>query len=58
MYKNPTLSIDKRTSDLLAKMTLAEKLGQMAQVDRRGISPDDVTQYCFGSILSGGGSDP
>jgi len=39
-------------------MTLAQKLGQMTQPERQHISPEEVTRYHIGSILSGGGSAP
>jgi len=41
------------------QMTLDEKIGQMTQPDRMYIqNPDDVANYSFGSVLSGGDSDP
>lgn len=43
---------------LLANMTLEEKIGQMTQVDQRAVQPSDVTRWCLGSILSGGGANP
>ena len=39
-------------------MTLAEKIGQMTQVEKYSISPDDVAEYGIGSVLSGGGGNP
>ncbi len=36
-------------------MTIAEKIGQMTQVDRNVLTPQDVTDYSIGSVLSGGG---
>jgi beta-glucosidase len=40
-------------------MTLAEKVGQMTQVDRGFLgSSEDIKTYGIGSILSGGGSVP
>jgi beta-glucosidase len=45
--------------ELLAKMTVDEKIGQMIQADTSGIKdPQDVQTYHLGSILCGGGSDP
>jgi beta-glucosidase len=45
--------------DLLARMTLEEKVGQMAQVERLFLDRDtDIRDYFLGSILSGGGSAP
>jgi len=45
--------------NLLARMTLDEKIGQMVQVDSAALHDRaDVKKYFLGSILSGGGSDP
>jgi beta-glucosidase len=44
--------------DLLARMTLAEKIGQMTQVENRSITPAEVTRHAIGSVLSGGGGNP
>jgi beta-glucosidase len=52
------LTKQKRVDKLLANMTLEEKIGQMTQVDQRAIQPSDVTRWCLGSILSGGGANP
>ncbi len=35
-------------------MTLAEKIGQMTQVESDSITPDEVTAYAIGSVLTGG----
>ena len=44
---------------ILKQMTLDEKIGQMTQPDKLFIqNPDDVANYSFGSVLSGGDSDP
>jgi beta-glucosidase len=47
-----------RATDLLARMTLDEKIGQMTLVEKGSIRPDAVTRYFIGSILSGGGGSP
>ncbi|MDP6168536.1 MAG: glycoside hydrolase family 3 N-terminal domain-containing protein, partial [Candidatus Marinimicrobia bacterium] len=45
--------------ELVQKMTLEEKVGQMTQVDKRMLdSEEDIAKYFLGSILSGGGSVP
>lgn len=44
--------------DLLAKMTLDEKIGQMTQVEMYSLKPGDADKYFIGSIISGGGSVP
>jgi beta-glucosidase len=47
------------TADCLAKMTLAEKAGQMTQVANTYLSnKQDITTYALGSVLSGGGGGP
>jgi beta-glucosidase len=54
-YQDPNLPVDKRVDDLLARMTLDEKIGQMTQPEHNSISPADVATYFIGSVLSGGG---
>jgi Beta-glucosidase-related glycosidases len=44
--------------EAIEKMSLEEKVGQLIQAERSGISLAEVTQYNIGSILSGGGSTP
>ncbi len=51
--------IEKKVKDLLSKMTLEEKIGQMTQVDMLAVTDmNDISKYFIGSVLSGGGSDP
>jgi beta-glucosidase len=57
-YRNPRLGVADRVEDLLARMTLDEKVGQMTQADHSYLkSPDDVAKYFMGSVLSGGDSE-
>jgi beta-glucosidase len=50
---------DPQAKTLLAQMTLDEKIGQMTQPDQEYIHDlSDIETYSFGSILSGGNSDP
>ena len=60
IYLDSTASIDARVQDLLSRMTLQEKVGQMIQVDRQYVASKktDITSYAMGSLLSGGGSGP
>ena len=52
-YKNKTISI--KAKNLVAEMTLDEKIGQMTQVDHRYLEQkSDIKTYCLGSLLSGG----
>lgn len=53
-----TALMEQRVDDLLAQMTLAEKIGQMTQVEKNSIRRGDITTYFIGSILSGGGGYP
>ncbi len=57
-YLDKTAPIADRVSDLLARMTLAEKLGQMAQIEKNSITSDAVNECGIGSVLSGGGGNP
>jgi beta-glucosidase len=44
--------------DIVAHMTLAQKVGQMTQAEIRAITPAEVRQYAIGSVLNGGGAWP
>jgi beta-glucosidase len=57
-YQDPTLPVATRVSDLLGRMSLDDKTGQMMQAERAVISPAQLTQFRVGSVLSGGGSGP
>jgi len=51
--------LNKKVDDLIAKMTLDEKVGQMTQIDQRFLDTiTDLSTYSIGSLLSGGGSHP
>ncbi|MDO8211200.1 glycoside hydrolase family 3 protein [Conexibacter sp. CPCC 206217] len=59
-YENARLPVRVRVEDLLSRMTLPEKVGQMTQTERLQVDPDatPITTWYLGSILSGGGSVP
>ncbi|MCA1950810.1 MAG: glycoside hydrolase family 3 protein [Treponema sp.] len=57
-YKNPSISIEKRVEDLLSRMSLEEKIGQMTQIERGSLRAGDISRYKLGSVLSGGGGAP
>uniref|UniRef100_UPI0035C6D361 glycoside hydrolase family 3 N-terminal domain-containing protein n=1 Tax=Phenylobacterium sp. TaxID=1871053 RepID=UPI0035C6D361 len=44
--------------DLLRRMSLEEKVGQMIQADIGNVRPADLDEYPLGSILAGGDSPP
>ena len=50
--------VDARARALVAKMSLAQKIGQMTQAEIKSITPAQVTQFYIGSVLNGGGSWP
>ncbi|XP_072991126.1 uncharacterized protein [Typha latifolia] len=57
-YKDPSQPVNVRVKDVLSQMTLAEKIGQMTQIERNVATPDVLKGYYIGSLLSGGGSVP
>jgi beta-glucosidase len=58
-YKDSWRPVKVRVADLMSRMTLDDKLGQMMQAERLGVkSPQDVTTGRLGSLLSGGSSQP
>ena len=71
LYLNPSVPVERRVADLLHRMTLAEKIGQMTQLElgmfvedqrNRELSQGKIDLYIghygIGSVLSGGGSAP
>ncbi|KAL8095055.1 uncharacterized protein LOC141689317 [Apium graveolens] len=57
-YKDPKVAVNVRIRDLMNRMTLEEKIGQMVQIDRTVASNKVMKKYLIGSVLSGGGSVP
>ncbi|MGW2723259.1 glycoside hydrolase family 3 protein [Streptomyces sp. NPDC001492] len=58
-YLDAKLPVRKRVADLVSRMSLAEKAGQMTQAERGAVgNGGDVAAYDLGSLLSGGGSTP
>jgi len=61
-YEDPSLPVKQRVADLLGRMSLEEKIGQMTQAERASIdSAADISKISvdrLGSVLSGGGSVP
>jgi beta-glucosidase len=56
LAKDP--AIEARVAEILASMTLEQKIGQMVQPEIKSITPEEVRQYYIGSVLNGGGSWP
>lgn len=49
-YKDPQQSIDIRVEDLISRMTLEEKIGQMLQIERKYASDNVLSKYFIGKI--------
>ena len=50
-YRDPAVPVEARLDDLLGRMTLPEKVGQMVQLDARGDLDEIVLAKLAGSIL-------
>ena len=44
-YMDSSLSPDKRVEDLLSRMTIEERIGQMTQISKGALRPGDVSEY-------------
>lgn len=58
VYLNSEADIEDRVKDLLSRMNMDEKIGQMVQAESSFIRPDEVAMHYIGSVLSGGGNSP
>lgn len=58
IYLNAGAPVERRVDDLLSRMTLDEKIGQMTQIAMDGLKPASVRDNLLGSVLSGGGGSP
>ena len=56
--QDPAAAISARVEDLLAQMSVEEKIGQMTLVEKNSLMPEQVTRYHIGAVLSGGGGFP
>ncbi|MBB3220330.1 glycoside hydrolase family 3 protein [Pseudoduganella umbonata] len=54
----PDAALEARIREIVAGMTLEQKVGQMTQSEIKTTKPDDVRKYYLGSVLNGGGSWP
>uniref|UniRef100_A0ACD5XMN9 Uncharacterized protein n=1 Tax=Avena sativa TaxID=4498 RepID=A0ACD5XMN9_AVESA len=57
-YRDPRQPLSRRIDDLLGRMTLAEKIGQMSQIEQANATADVIKKYFIGSVVSGAGSVP
>jgi hypothetical protein len=50
---------DRRAKEVVSRMSLDQKIGQMTQPDQLYLKNlDDIEKYHLGSLLNGGDSDP
>ncbi len=54
----PDPALEAHAAELLARMSIKEKVGQLVQAEIQQVRPRDVKNYHLGSVLSGGGSWP
>lgn len=58
-YNDTNLPIDERAEDLLKRMNLQEKIGQMMLIERNSLkNNNDIALYGLGGLMSGMGSKP
>jgi len=59
LYMNSLAAKDERVNDLMSYMTLEEKIGQMALVEKNSVQKiSDVSRFGLGALLSGFGGKP
>lgn len=51
-------SIERRIEQILGRMSLEEKAGQVIQASVTTVKPEDIKTYHLGSVLNGGGAFP
>ena len=58
-YLDTSFSTEERIHDLVNQMTLREKIGQMALVEKNSLTNEkDIATYGLGAVLSGAGAKP
>ena len=50
-YKDPNQTMKWRIRDLMQRMTLAEKIGQMTQIERKVATPQIMKDFFIGNHL-------
>ncbi len=51
-------SIEAQIDEIMPKLTIEQKVGQVIQADNGSVTPEEVKKYRLGSVLSGGNSAP
>lgn len=54
----PGDDVEAKVADILSRMSLEEKVGQIIQAEIQYVTPEDIRKYHVGSVLNGGGSLP
>ena len=54
----PDPEVERRAAEILGRMTLEEKVGQIIQAEILNVTPDEVRDYHLGSVLNGGNGGP
>ncbi len=54
----PDPEIERRVEELLASMSIEDKVGQVIQPEINSVTPEEVKAYRLGSVLNGGGGWP
>lgn len=50
VYKDPNAPVEERVKDVLSRMTLEEKIGQMTQIERAVANPSVIRDRYIGKI--------
>jgi beta-glucosidase len=58
LYKDSSQPVEARVADLLGRMSLDQKIGQMTQASNTNLTPGDITNYALGAVLSAGDGFP
>jgi len=51
-------ALEENVANILSRMTLEQKIGQMVQAEIKNVTPSEVREFHLGSVLNGGGSFP
>jgi hypothetical protein len=51
-------AIEDRVTEIIAAMTVEDKVGQVIQAEINNVTPEEVKEYRLGSVLNGGGGWP
>ncbi|MFC3997720.1 glycoside hydrolase family 3 protein [Nocardiopsis sediminis] len=57
-YRDSMRAVDDRVDDLMSRMSLDDKIGQMVQIERGAADAGEVAEHGLGAVLSTGGSAP